>query len=233
MIKGLSFSGGGTKGIAYSGSIEELTDRDLIKNIKYFSGTSVGSLLATLVSLGFSSQEIRDIVYEMDFSSLDSKKYLISKLWSVYFYLGINSTSPLEAQMNKILSKKVDPSISLKDLFIKTGKELVIVTTNITRQKAVYLHHAMFPNVRLIDAVVASMSVPGFFIPKKYNFEGELDYYCDGGMTDNYPIWVFNDMEKLYSGKLIASESDGEIPKNMYGLKLFTSDEKNNTSVYD
>ena len=60
------------------------------------------------------------------------------------------------------------------------------------------------PNISIIDAVAASMCVP--FISKPIIIDGL--YYIDGCLTDNFPIDVFNDINKdqiliLINNKLI------------------------------
>jgi len=95
----------------------------------------------------------------------------------------------------------------------------------------VYLHHSTYPKVTLINALLASITVPFLFKPRKFKFLGEMDYYVDGGTVDNYPIWIYNDLELLYSGKI------DDIPRNIIssrtlGLKLLSKGEKNNADVF-
>jgi len=67
------------------------------------------------------------------------------------------------------------------------------------------------PNVVIADAVRASMSIPVFFTPvtiRERTAEGlterqsysndnthNLIHYMDGGVLDNYPIWIFDDFK--------------------------------------
>lgn len=58
----LILQGGGAKGFAYSGVVEHLEDRGLLKGITKVGGTSAGALMALPIALGYKSQEIMDIV---------------------------------------------------------------------------------------------------------------------------------------------------------------------------
>lgn len=58
----LILQGGGAKGFAYSGVVEHLEDRGLLKGITKVGGTSAGALMALPIALGYNSQEINDIV---------------------------------------------------------------------------------------------------------------------------------------------------------------------------
>jgi NTE family protein len=97
--------------------------------------------------------------------------------------------------------------------------------------QAVYLHHSTYPQVKLIDAMMCSMAVPFVFTPRKHTFLETDDYYVDGGIVDNYPIWVFNDIGNLYTGNLHKTEKEHISPHTL-GLKLLCTDERNDEQVY-
>ena len=61
------FAGGGAKGAALAGAYAA-ADEHL--NIQGFGGTSAGSIVATLGAVGYSGQEVRDIMLNLDFNSL-------------------------------------------------------------------------------------------------------------------------------------------------------------------
>ena len=56
-IKKISFSTGGIKGISFIGAVKALEKRNIIDNIKYYH-SSVGSLIALLLSIGYKSGEM-------------------------------------------------------------------------------------------------------------------------------------------------------------------------------
>lgn len=224
------FEGGGVLGFSYAGSIKILEEKDLLKNIKRFAGTSVGSLFATLLCIGFTANEILKISRTINISQQSS--CLCTKAFKIWKSFGIYSTNSLEQTFKNIIKKKVDPDITLKKLFEITNKDLVIVATNLSRQTAVYFHHVWYPDVKLIDALICSITVPGIFYPKKVMCSGTEDYFVDGRLSNNYPIWVFNDIEKLNNGKINDIDPESEIPKTTLGLKLLGYSEKNDRHVY-
>ena len=59
MKLGLSLSGGGIKGISHIGAIKALEENNI--KFDYISGTSSGSIIATLYACGYTTQEIYDI----------------------------------------------------------------------------------------------------------------------------------------------------------------------------
>jgi len=77
--------------------------------------------------------------------------------------------------------------ITLQELYEKTGNELVVTATCVNRRMQRFFHRAHHPDMPVVMAVRMSMSIPLFFVPIK--FEG--DYYVDGGLLNNFPLWVF------------------------------------------
>lgn len=59
MKLGLCLSGGGIKGFAHIGAIRAFEEECI--DFEYFSGTSSGSIVATLYTAGYSVAEIKDI----------------------------------------------------------------------------------------------------------------------------------------------------------------------------
>ena len=231
LYENLAFEGGGVRGYAYAGAIKQLDDMDYLKNFKRFSGTSVGALFASMLACDFSADQILAAKDRLDFSSF-SPSFSLRSLYCVWDYYGMNCTDELKKQFCEILKDKVDPEITMKELFKLTGKELVIVTCCLSRKKPVYLHHACFPNVKLVDAMIASVSVPYIFQPSTFDWLGSNDYYVDGGIVDNYPIWVYNDIESLYNGDLHTVDKDYISPQTL-GLKLLCKGEKNDSEVFN
>lgn len=230
-FENLCFEGGGVRGFAYCGAIKALDDAGLLSGMKRFTGTSVGSVFAALLATGFTADEMMSIKEKLDFSVMSSG-CCISTAYSIIVNYGIHVIDAIEGQIRDILKVKVDPEITLKQLYENTNKELVIVASCLNREKGVYLHHANFPNVKLIEAIISSISVPFLFQPRKYDFLGSRDYYVDGGLVDNYPLWIFNDVKALYNDDLANVERE-DINSKTLGLKLLGSDEKNNTEVFD
>jgi NTE family protein len=60
----LVFKGGGARGIAYVGALAELERRGQLRWVDRVSGTSAGAITAMLVGLGYTSNEIEEILCE-------------------------------------------------------------------------------------------------------------------------------------------------------------------------
>lgn len=66
-IKGLNFSGGGSKGVAYAGVIKALDEAGKLEKVERVSGASAGAMTALLVSIGVSSAAFERLAKEIDF----------------------------------------------------------------------------------------------------------------------------------------------------------------------
>lgn len=230
-FENLCFEGGGVKGFAYCGSIKALEELNILQNITRFSGASIGAFFAVMLASGFTADEILEHKHDIDFSKLKSSCCTPSIFKKIKFF-GLHSLSVIENQIKKILRLKINTNITFKELFLKTGKELVIVACCLNKQREVYFHHEKFPTVKVVDALMCSMSLPFVFQPRKHDYLGSLDYYVDGGVTDNYPIWIFNDIAKLYEGNTHTIIKEN-IPNTTIGLKILAVGEENSRVMYN
>uniref|UniRef100_A0A6C0H3R0 PNPLA domain-containing protein n=1 Tax=viral metagenome TaxID=1070528 RepID=A0A6C0H3R0_9ZZZZ len=216
----LVFEGGGVCGFAYCGAISELENLGILQKFKRFAGTSVGAIFAALLAADFTAREIFEMQTIISFSGLSSK-YDVSNVFNLFKNRGVNSSSSIRKQILAVLSTRIKKDETLSGLFEKTGKDLVLVSCCLNKEKAVYFHHATHGNVKVIDAIIASLSVPVFFQPLQL----EDDSFVDGGIVDNYPIWIFNDIDALYKNKLFSFDREQINPLTL-GLKLIEYGQK-------
>ena len=95
-------------------------------------------------------------------------------------------------------------------------KQLYIIGTNLAEKKTEIFSHEKTPNLIISDAVRISLSLPVVFQPhccyekkagRRVKNEKNKDLYVDGGIMDNYPVWVFD--SKNYSKDHINAETLG------------------------
>ena len=215
----LVLQGGGIRGFAHIGVVKKLEEIGLMNNIRRFAGTSVGALIVSLLVIGFTADEIMEQKDKIDFSTF-KVGCLLTALYRIWKNYGVHQIDILEQQIRSIIETKISADITLSELYSLTNKDLVIVTCCLNKERAIYLHHSKFPNVKLIEAIISSICVPIMFFPKKYGFlYDEEDLFVDGGIVDNFPLFVFNDLEKLEKGD-IDNIDKLRISKHTLGVKL-------------
>ncbi|MGA1796145.1 MAG: patatin-like phospholipase family protein [bacterium] len=197
-FKNLVFEGGGVKGIAYVGAMEALLERGILQDIVRVGGTSAGAITAILVGLNYSVEEMRDILWRLDFNNFmddswgmvrDSKRLIKEFCW----YQG----NFFRNWIGRIIEAKTGNSEStFADVYAQKSsngfKDLYFMGTNLSTRFSEIFSYEHTPRICIADAARISMSIPLFFAAKR-NFRG--DVYVDGGVLVNYPIKLF-DREK-------------------------------------
>lgn len=155
---GLVLSGGGARGLAHLGIIKALQEFDV--PIDILSGSSSGAIAGAMFSLGYSPDEILNIISELSFLKL--------------FKPAISKTGLLKMDSTESLFRKyftVDDFSALKI-------PLTVCATDLCRGKSIY-----FSEGPLLRPLMASSCIPVVFDP--INIDGNL--YVDGGILNNFP----------------------------------------------
>ncbi len=76
------------------------------------------------------------------------------------------------------------------------GVSLKVVAAGIEERRIETFDVESYSAMEVADAVLASMSLPGFFCPVKYFRR----HFVDGGVISNFPAWLFDDEYARHSG---------------------------------
>lgn len=192
MNYGLALSGGGTRGAAHVGVLIALEEENLLPSS--IAGTSAGSIVSGMYTAGVSPAEMKMIIqdftrYGISFIDPDCIN-IIRLLPQLLFKKPISLTGIIKGNRLRDFFCEMTKSASLKDA--KTP--VVIPAVDINRGDTVAFtnieHTRKISGVvwdremTLCDAMIASASVPGIFMPRM------LKHYClvDGGVTNNLPV---------------------------------------------
>lgn len=200
---GLALSGGALRGAAHIGVLSVLEDNDLYPS--YISGTSAGSLVATLYALGMSPAKMETLLRDLSAKKL----YDLNLGWATLRNLLINGILgllrvPVEKRLplpTGVLKgdKLMDWLFELvgQRRFYDTHIPLAIMATDINNGEAVCYHSPGYnlsrgrlsrrtsfqENVSLALALRASTAIPGVFSPVE--IDGRT--VVDGGVVDFMP----------------------------------------------
>lgn len=190
----LVFSGGSIKGVSYCGALKVLEKYGILKNIINYAGTSAGSIVASLLAIGYSPDELNKIMMEMEMRKIfDDKIGFIRDTFNLMSDYGICEGEYIcNFLQNLIEIKTGNPEYTIQDLYDDRGITLVIVGTDVTNQESMYFcpnsDNKLFSNISIKDAIRISMSIPFVFEPIIFNGS----YCVDGGVLDNYPLHAFD-----------------------------------------
>lgn len=116
---------------------------------------------------------------------------------------GIFKTKNVEVWLRKAVSKKLtgnedeNYTINFKKFKSKTGYSLSIIATNLTTRSLHLFSPEETPEVDVIDATIASISIPIFFKYKEIKINEQKNAFVDGGIVSNYPAWIHSNRSFL------------------------------------
>lgn len=212
--KHLVFSGGGIRGVSYLGAIKAFELHDCLSEVETYIGSSIGALFASLLYIGYTSDEMKDIIFSTDLNSLRSREPL-----KLHTSFGIDSGKNLVNYIKNIIKKKVDnEDITFGQLreLIK-DKKLTITGTCLNTFSTLYFNYEQTPNTRLVDAIRMSISVPIVFTAVKY--KGLV--HTDGGYLDNFPLHLVKDEEHVLGFNFKNSVHDENPHYEINGLETY------------
>lgn len=200
VIKNLVLSGGSLKGYSYLGFFKYLENNkpDFLNNIEHVLGVSIGSIIGSLICLGYKAEELITI-----FSEIEEDKFRNITSDSILNFLdtfGLDNGSKL-IKLIEILfkAKKCSANITFSEFFEKTKIKFNVLACCLNTTSEVCFNHETFPDMEVIKAIRTSCSIP--FIYEPVRIEDKL--YVDGGIINNFPIEYFDDNIEETLGVLI------------------------------
>ncbi len=185
-IHTLVFSGGGLNGAAQIGALIYLerlalvTGFSLRHRLRCARGTSVGALIALLTVLNIPAETMLGLIFPV----LHKLVQRPLRLRDIVRGRGLSDLKPLRAHIEEQLHSSLSARCTLADLQRATGTSLEIVVTDLLHGRHVLLTPATHPNACVVDAVLASMSLPAIFRPMR--IRGLPSWYADGGLAVNF-----------------------------------------------
>jgi predicted acylesterase/phospholipase RssA len=145
-------------------------------DVEEISGSSAGSILALLLALGMSVDEILSVSL-----SLDIPKFVKLRIGSFFNKFGFVDLEPIREKLVEVCG--CDPTF--EELDMKIYVSAYCLNTSSTE----YFSRDTHPKMKVIDAVCMSMAIPLIFACGKY--DGKT--YVDGGTQEQYPMVPFLD----------------------------------------
>jgi len=188
----LVLSGGGALGFAHLGVIRDLEKKQLVPD--EIAGTSMGGIIAACRAVGLKSEEIYAVFKEFN------------KI-SQWIKFSFNGNSIIKSSKLEKIFSNIFGETKIKQTDIK----LKIIATSLKSSSSVVLDG----NIKIKDALLATMAIPGIFEEKTIN--GNV--YLDGFLAENLPV--------------LRAEYQNIIAVDVLGKNSFTKDlpkNKNKTS---
>ncbi|MBL8992142.1 MAG: patatin-like phospholipase family protein [Spirochaetia bacterium] len=152
----LQLDGGGIKGlmVAYQLHVIQEKTGDICRWVDHYYGTSTGAILAASLAFGVSPKELLRFYVEEG-----PRIFKMRCLWG-----GFRGSIYNPRRLLSLMKKRFGDT-TFQDLHQSRGKSLTIVSVEATEQKVFFCNHQNTPKMRLVDAVMGSVSVPIIFPP--------------------------------------------------------------------
>lgn len=188
---GLVLSGGGAKGFAHIGVLKVIEEAGL--PIDYIGGTSMGSIIGGLYSIGYSPKMMQQIVEEQNWDAIMSdaipQKYIsIDDKMHDRHYLATFPLRNKKIQMkssiydgemiNLLLARFTSPVYKIRN-YDELSVPFLCVAADLESSDAYEMTKG-----NLQRSIRASMSIPFYFSPVEV--DGRL--LIDGGLRNNFPV---------------------------------------------
>lgn len=164
----LALGGGSARGMAHVGLLHFLFEKKFYPSL--VAGTSMGAIIAAIYALGDTLEGIDELV-ESDI-------------------LDVVDLNPINGMFSSDKIKKLLEPFFGEKTFAETKIPLAIVATCLTNGEK-----RIFREGKILDAVCASIALPGVFSPYKIDNK----YYIDGAMRENLPISACEDLPIIAS----------------------------------
>ncbi len=196
---GLVLSGGSVRAAAQIGVLKALEEYCLEPEVVV--GTSGGAIVAALYAGGLSARQLEELFLAYSSSKgeivdLNWKGAILALLtWDVRLLSGAVRGVGLEKIIARSLPVNSFKELSKCDLLIpavnlNNGQQTVFCEPEklgLTLENGEYAGYHVRSDLTISQAVRASISIPGIFVPAVFD-DAQGECYVDGGLRDGYPI---------------------------------------------
>lgn len=196
------FGGGAIRGLAYAGAIRAMEELGVEYDI--IGGSSVGSIIAALVAVGYKSYEIENFFMKVNFDLFKDIHFGIGKPFA------LSKGEIFTDWLNELLKNKVEGVLSKRIIFRDLIKPLIIISTDLKHFSPQIFSKKTTPDFEIARAIRISSSMPGLMAP----FEYEDKELVDGDLQKASPMWRLSEEVKLSDSRILEFRLEGEYNKD-------------------
>ncbi len=200
------FGGGAIRGLAYIGAVKALQEN----NIKYdtLAGSSVGAIFAALLAVGYSYQELKEVLMKINFELFRDIHFGLNKGFALS--KGEVFTKWMRENIErKFYGKYYKKGKNKPITFADVDKDLLIYTTNLVKFDSQEFSKFETPDFEIAEAVRISCSMPGLMTMTEINGKKLVD----GDLLKSKPLWMLSKNLKLGTNRILEFRLEGEYEK--------------------
>lgn len=201
------FGGGAIRGVSYIGAIKALEELGISPTT--FAGSSVGSIIAAMLAVGYTAEEMKDIFLKVNF---DLFKDISIGLGPIF---ALSKGEVFLEWVRELIEKKyygdkykkgANRAVTFKDI----EKNLVIITTNLSNFECKEFSRFETPDYEIASAVRISCCMPGLMKPIEYN----KTLLVDGDLQKSWPMWKLSKNLLLPDERILEFRLEGYYNTN-------------------
>ena len=176
------FGGGAIRGAAYAGAVKALEELNIIpENI---GGSSVGSIVAALIAVGYNADDIKEIFLDVNFDLFRDFQFGLGPKFA------LSKGEVFLEWIRDLIEKKFygdnyEKGKNKAVTFSELEKNLYIITTDLSNFECKEFSKFETPDFEIATAVRISCSMPGLMKPLEYN----NTLLVDGDLQKSVPMW--------------------------------------------
>jgi hypothetical protein len=184
----ITLSGGGINGLQYIGMFYSFELNHFTPNMFEFHTSSIGSIIAALWTIGYSSKELMNIfIYNNLYCNYEPECNFIHLL----NYGGLDNSNKFKSILKNLIYIKLNKHIKLYDI-----PNLYIYGSNITENACECFHQC---DIFLYQALSISSCIPLLYNPIYY----KDNYYVDAALINNTPNYINVDVICVFNSNHI------------------------------
>jgi NTE family protein len=193
---GIALGSGGAKGLAHIGVLKALEDHGISPEV--VAGSSMGSMVAAFYATGM----------RPDFM----ERFACTLSWRHWMDITVPKIGLISGEKIRQMLTILTRGSKIED----ANRRLAIVATDLTQRKSV-----VFTSGSIADAVRASISIPGIFVP----YVTPDGVFVDGAVVDRVPVDVAKRLgADIVIGVDVATVQKSFLPENMMDVIMQSID---------
>ena len=201
------FGGGAIRGAAYVGTLRALEELGI--NPKTLAGSSVGSVIAGLIAVGYTADELDEVFIKFNFEMFRDvqlslgPKFALSK--GELFLEWIRDLIEQKFYGDKY-KKGTHKAVTFKDI----EKDLMVITTDLSSFETKEFSKYETPDYEIASAIRISCGMPGLMRPIEYNNR----ILVDGDLQKSWPMWKLSKHLMPSDERILEFRLEGDFEGN-------------------
>lgn len=200
------FGGGAIRGMAHVGVVRALKELGIERGV--LAGSSVGSIVAAALAVGYDDAELEKILLNADFElfrDIDFTKAL------AFSKGGIFLSWMREVIESKFYGEQYSKGKNKPVTFADIDKDFVIITTDLTNFCCKEFSRLMTPDFEVAEAVRISSSMPGLM--KAVQVDNAT--LVDGDLQKSWPMWRLCESLKNIDENVLEIRLEGTVSQDL------------------